>query len=434
MCRQRSVSSVKRDFQSPLVGIGRIVDFQGWIYIISSMNNIQMSRRAEQMPYSAIRKLAGFADEAKKRGVHVFHLNIGQPDIETPVEIFQAISEYREKVLSYGPSGGLLDLRVAVVEYHRNLGFDIDIDNVWITTGGSEAIIFAMMTVCDPNDEIIVFEPFYTNYNGFSIMSQVKLVPITARVEDGFHLPHKDVIEQKITKKTKAILINTPNNPTGTVLTEEEMFIINNLCKKHGLFLLSDEVYREFVYDGKRQVSALSLPDISDQVIVMDSISKRFSACGARIGCIISHNKTIMDRVLKFAQARLCPPTLEQVGAIAAYKHIQKYIKPMIAEYEKRRDILFEGLETIPGVYGSKPEGAFYTVLRLPVADTDDFCRWLLTDFHDKHQTVMLAPANGFYSSPDKGKNEVRVAYVLKEDDLRQAIAVLQKALEAYQK
>lgn len=413
--------------------VGR-VDFPEGIYIISSMNTIQVSRRAEQMPYSAIRKLAGYADEAKKRGVHVYHLNIGQPDIETPVEIFQSIAEHREKVLSYGPSGGLLDLRVAVVEYHRNLGFDIDIDNVWITTGGSEAIIFAMMTTCDPGDEIIVFEPFYTNYNGFSVMSQVKLVPITTCVEDGFHLPHKDVIEAKITKKTRAILINTPNNPTGTVLSEEEMFIINNLCKKHGLFLLSDEVYREFVYDGKRQVSALSLPDISEQVIVMDSISKRFSACGARVGSIISRNKMIMDRILKFAQARLCPPTLEQVGAIAAYKNIHKYIDPMIAEYEKRRSILYEGLNEIPGVYGAKPEGAFYTVVRLPVTDTDDFCRWLLTDFHDNNKTVMLAPANGFYSSADKGKNEVRVAYVLKEDDLRQAIGVLQKALEAYQK
>lgn len=396
------------------------------------MSEIKISNRAEQMPYSAIRKLVSLADDAKKRGVKVFHLNIGQPDIETPVEIFEVIANYREKVLKYGPSGGILDLRVAVVEYHRNLGFDIDLDNVWITTGGSEAVVFAMMTVCDPGDEMIVFEPFYTNYNGFAIMSQIKLVPITTKLENGFHLPPKEIIEKKITPRTRAILINTPNNPTGTVLTEEEMFIIHGFCKKYGLFLLSDEVYREFVYNGKTQISAFSLPEIEDRVIVMDSISKRFSACGARVGSIISRNKKIMDRLLKFAQARLCPPTLEQVGAIAAYKNIDKYIKPMIEEYEMRRNVLFEGLQTIPGVCGHKPEGAFYTVLRLPVNNADKFCRWLLTDFNYNNNTVMLAPANGFYSSPEKGINEVRIAYVLKEDSLREAIEVIKTALKSY--
>jgi aspartate aminotransferase len=396
------------------------------------MTVIKLSNRAEQMPYSAIRKLVPFADEAKKKGKHVFHLNIGQPDIKTPSEIFESIANYREEVLSYGPSGGLLDLRVAVVDYHRSLGFDIDIDNVWITTGGSEAIIFAMMTVADPGDEIIVFEPFYTNYNGFAVMSQLKLVPITTKVEDGFHLPDKETIESKITRKTKAILINTPNNPTGTVLNEEEMFLINSLCKKHNLYLLSDEVYREFVYDGKVQISALSLPEIKDRVIVMDSISKRFSACGARVGTIISHNKMIMDRLLKFGQARLCPPTLEQVGAIAAYKNIDKYIRPMIEEYEMRRNRLFEGLSKIPGILTYKPEGAFYCVLRLPVKNTDTFCKWLLTDFVHQNNTVMLAPANGFYSSPDKGFCEVRVAYVLKSEDLDKAVDVLSAALQSY--
>lgn len=396
------------------------------------MAEIKLSNRAEQMPYSAIRKLVPFADAAKKNGIHVFHLNIGQPDIKTPPEIFEAIAAYRQAVLSYGPSGGLLDLRVAVVGYHRSLGFDIDIDNVWITTGGSEAIIFAMMTVADPGDEIIVFEPFYTNYNGFAVMSQLKLVPITTRVEDGFHLPTKDIIESKITAKTKAILINTPNNPTGTVLSEEEMFLINSLCKKHDLYLLSDEVYREFVYDGKVQISALSLPEIRDRVIVIDSISKRFSACGARVGTLISHNKKIMDRLLKFGQARLCPPTLEQIGAIAAYKHIDKYIRPMIEEYEMRRNKLFKGISKIPGVFAHKPEGAFYSVLRLPVKNTDTFCRWLLTDFSHQNKTVMLAPANGFYSSPDKGLSEVRVAYVLKSEDLDEAVDVLGAALQSY--
>ena len=271
------------------------------------------------------------------------------------------------------------------------------------------------------------------NYNGLAVMSQVKLVPITTEVEKGFHLPPKEVIEEKIGSKTKAILINTPNNPTGTVLTEEEMFIINGLCKKYGLFLLSDEVYREFVYDQRTHISTLSLSEIEDRVIVMDSISKRFSACGARVGSIISRNKMIMDRLLKFAQARLCPPTLEQVGAVAAYKNIDKYIKPMIEEYELRRNILFEELTAVPGVYGHRPEGAFYTVLRLPVDNTDKFCKWLLTDFNHENKTVMLAPANGFYSSPDKGVNEVRIAYVLKEKDLREAIKVLKAALQAYQ-
>jgi len=386
------------------------------------------------MPYSPIRKLATFADDAKNRGIDVFHLNIGQPDIETPKEIFKAIASHQEHVLGYGPSGGLLDLRLAVAEYYRNLGFDIDLDNVWITVGGSEAIIFAIIAVCDPGDEIIVFEPYYTNYNGFAVMTQAKLVPITTKVENGFHLPLQRLIERKITSRTKAILINTPNNPTGTVLTEEEMFIIYKICKKYNLFLFSDEVYREFVYDGKRQVSALSLPEISEQVIVLDSISKRFSACGARVGSIVTRNKKIIDLVLRFCQARLCPPTLEQVGAIAAYKNIDKYIKPMISEYEHRRNVLFDCLREIPGVYGHKPEGAFYTVLRLPVADTDKFCRWLLTDFNYHKQTTMLAPANGFYSSLRKGTKEVRIAYVLKEEDLRAAIEVLKFALKTYRK
>ncbi len=385
------------------------------------------------MPYSPIRKLAVYADEAKKRGVRVFHLNIGQPDIETPREIFEAIGDYQTKVLEYGPSGGLLDLRAAVVDYHRQLGFDVDVDNVWITTGGSEAIIFAMMTVCDPGDEIVVFEPFYTNYNGFAVMSNVRLVPITTSVKTGFHLPPKSDIEARISARTKAILINAPNNPTGAVLTEEEMFIIHSICKQHGLFLLSDEVYREFVYDGQRHISALSLPEIDDRVIVIDSISKRFSACGARVGSLISRNKTIMDRVLKFGQARLCPPTLEQIGAIAAYKNIDKYINPMIAEYQRRRDTLFHELTRVKGVYGHRPEGAFYTVLRLPVENADRFCQWLLTDFSLNNSTVMLAPANGFYSTPGRGEQEVRIAYVLKETDLKEAVAVMQTALSQYQ-
>jgi len=392
----------------------------------------KLSKRAVAMPFSPIRKLSPYADEARQKGIHVYHLNIGQPDIQTPKEMFEAIASFREKVLSYGPSGGLLDLRLAVADYYRRVGIDVDLDNVWITTGGSEAILFAMMAVCDPGDEIIVPEPFYTNYNGLAVMSQVKLVPVTTRVENGFHLPPQKMIEERITRRTRAILINTPNNPTGTVLTEEEMYVLYKICKKHRLFLLSDEVYREFVYDGRVQISALSLPEIQDRVIVLDSISKRFSACGARVGCIINRNKQVMEEIIKFSQARLCPPTIEQVGAIAAYHNFDRYIKPVITEYEHRRDFLFAGLQRIKGVYGHKPEGAFYTVLRLPVKDADRFCQWLLSDFEHERQTVMLAPANGFYSSPRRGKNEVRIAYVLKEDDLRNALIVLDTALKKY--
>jgi aspartate aminotransferase len=397
-----------------------------------SSKSISLSLRAEHMPYSPIRKLSAFADEAKKRGNKVYHLNIGQPDIETPVEIFDAIANYREKVLGYGPSGGILELRLAVLDYYRNLGFDLDLDNIWITIGGSEAIIFAMMTVGNPNDEIIVFEPYYTNYNGFAVMSNIKLVAIETKIENGFHLPPEAEIKKKITSRTKAILINTPNNPTGTVLTEEEMFILQRLSKNYNLYILSDEVYREFIYDGKRHISALSLPEIEDRVILMDSISKRFSACGARVGCIISRNKKVMDALIRFCQARLCPPTLEQIGAIAAYKYINKYITPMIKEYEHRRNVLFDCLKDIPKVYGHKPEGAFYTVLSLPVKDADHFCQWLLTDFNYEKSTVMLAPANGFYSTLKKGKNQIRIAYVLKEEDIRYAVKLLEIALKQY--
>ncbi len=393
---------------------------------------MEISKRANEMPSSPIRKLASLADAAKKKGVSVYHLNIGQPDIETPAEIYKAIQNYKEKVLEYGPSGGLVELRLEIVNYFKDLGINIELDNVWITTGGSEAIIFAMMTVCDVFDEIIVFEPFYTNYNGFSIMAQIKLVPIQTRVEEGFHLPPYEKIVEKITPRTRAILICNPNNPTGTVYTEEELYLLSKIVKKYNLFLLADEVYREFTYDKRHHVSALELFEIKDRVIVMDSISKRFSACGARVGCLITRNKKVFDAVLKFGQARLCPPTLEQIGAIAAYKHINKYIRPMIAEYEHRRNILYDKLTEMEGVYCHKPEGAFYTVVRLPVIDADHFCAWLLTDFAYRNKTTMLAPANGFYTSLDKGKNEVRIAYVLKEKNLVDALDILKIALQKY--
>jgi len=394
---------------------------------------MDISKRAQEMPSSPIRKLASLADAAKKKGIKVYHLNIGQPDIETPKEIFKAMCEFKNKVLEYGPSGGLVELRLAIVDYFKDRNISIELDNVWITTGGSEAIIFAMMTVCDVYDEILVFEPFYTNYNGFATMAQVKLVPIPTSVEEGFHLPSKNRIIECITPRTKAILLCNPNNPTGTVYTEEELYILTQIAKKLNLYLLTDEVYREFTYDKRHHVSALELYDIKDRVVVMDSISKRFSACGARIGCLVTRNKKVFDAVLKLGQARLCPPTLEQVGAIAAYKNIDKYIKPMITEYQHRRDVLYDKLKEIDGVFCNKPEGAFYTVVRLPVRDADHFCAWLLTDFCYRKKTIMLAPANGFYTSLDKGQSEVRIAYVLKEKDLIDALDILKVALEKYQ-
>ncbi len=393
---------------------------------------MKLSERGRTMPASPIRKLAPLADAAKKRGVKVYHLNIGQPDIETPPEIFNAMTRYQDKVLSYGPSGGLAELRLAVKEYFADNGITLEIDDIWITTGGSEAISFAFMTICDPGDEVIVFEPFYTNYNGFATGAGIRLVPITTSVKDGFRPPIREPIVKKITKKTRGIIICSPNNPTGTVYTQEELFIISKICKERNLFLISDEVYREFIYDGKVHTSALSLPKMEERVIVVDSISKRFSACGARIGYLVSRNRQVMDTVLRFAQARLCPPTLEQIGAIAAFKYMHKYIKPMIMEYERRRNTLFAGLAEIPGVVLHKPEGAFYMMPKLPVADSEKFARWLLEDFSVAQKTVMLAPASGFYASRHRGHDEVRIAYVLNETDLIDSIKLLKTALSEF--
>ena len=384
------------------------------------------------MPPSPIRKLAPLADEAKKRGIHIYHLNIGQPDIPTPKEFFDAIKRFKEPVLSYGPSGGIVELRLAIVDYFAFYGIEIDLDNVWITTGGSEALLFTFLAVADPGDEILVFEPFYTNYNGFAGMTSVKLVPIKLDVEKGFRIPSQKTIESYITSKTKAILLCNPNNPTGTTMTEEEMYLIKKVVKKHDLFLIADEVYREFIYDGKQHISALSIPEIEERVIVTDSISKRFSACGARIGFLVSRNREIMRTVLKFAQARLCPPTMDQIGAVALFKNMTKYLKSIIREFETRRNILYEELKKMRGVTVHKPEGAFYTVIKLPVKDTDRFAEWLLSEFSMENKTVMVAPASGFYATKNAGKNEIRIAYVLKKNDLIDALKILSHALEAY--
>ncbi len=395
-----------------------------------------ISRRGAAMPASPIRKLVPYANEAKKKGIHVYHLNIGQPDIATPPVIFNAIAEYAntEKVLPYGPSDGLPELKEAISDYLK--GYDIDVapDEVFVTTAGSEAIVFSMMAVADPGDEFIVFEPFYTNYNGFARMADVKLVPVTTSVEEGFHLPPREAIESKITEHTRGIILCNPNNPTGTVYTRDEVDMVMQIAKEHDLFVLSDEVYREFTFDGRKHTSALSFASEADRVIVMDSISKRFSACGARIGYIISKNRGVLETLLKFGQARLCPPTIEQVGAVAGFRHISEFMSDMIAEYERRRDAVYEELMKIPGVFTRKPEGAFYTVVRLPVENAEEFAIFMLKDFNIDGKTTMVAPANGFYATEGKGQDEIRIAYVLEVEQLRDAIRILGEGLKAFGK
>ncbi len=393
-----------------------------------------ISRRGVAMPASPIRKLVPYANDAKNRGIHVYHLNIGQPDIATPRVIFDAIVDYAktEKVLPYGPSDGLPELKKAVAEYLQGYKLDVVPDDVFITTAGSEAIVFAMMAIADPGDEFIVFEPFYTNYNGFARMADVKLVPVTTSVEAGFHLPSAEEIEEKITERTRGIIMCNPNNPTGTVYSHDEVEMIIEIASKHDLFVLSDEVYREFVFDGRKHTSALSFKSESDRIIVMDSISKRFSACGARIGYIVTKNSELKATLMKFGQARLCPPTIEQVGAVAGYRHMDQFMDDMISEYERRRDVVYEELMKIPGVFTRKPEGAFYTVVRLPVDDAEKFAIFMLKDFDVDGKTTMVAPANGFYASEGRGKDEIRIAYVLEVDQLRDAVRILGEGLKAY--
>ncbi|MEO0288213.1 MAG: pyridoxal phosphate-dependent aminotransferase [candidate division WOR-3 bacterium] len=393
---------------------------------------MKISERIINMQESPIRKLLSYSDDAKSRGIKVYHLNIGQPDIPTPTYIYDAIKNYSEHVLAYGPSQGLKVARETVAEYLSGIGYDVNPNEVFITTGGSEAIIFAMMTVADHGDEIIIPEPFYTNYNGFASMAGLKVVPLLTRVETGFHLPEEKEFEKLITSKTKAILICTPNNPTGTIFTREEMEMIVRIARKHNLFILSDEVYREFVFDNKKHTSILEIDGTQENSIMLDSISKRFSACGARIGYLVSKNKNIMNGVLKLGQARLCPPTIEQIGMIEGYKHMKSFMREMIEEYQKRRDVVYENLMKVEGVFTRKPEGAFYVVVKLPVDDADNFAKWMLTDFEVDGKTVMVAPANGFYASPDKGKDEIRIAYVLNTKELEDAIKILSLGIKEY--
>jgi len=393
---------------------------------------MHISKRAQEIQESPIRKLKPYADQAKSEGVRVYFINIGQPDIKTPDSVWDAFKNARQEVLEYGPAQGILDLRKSIARYFEAYNIPISHENVIITIGGSEAIHFSFSAVADTGEEIIIPEPFYTNYNGYAAFANVKIVPLTLDVKNGFRLPSKREIEQTITPKTKAILLCSPNNPTGTVYTEEELERVVHLVEKHDLFIISDEVYKEFVYDENSHKSILEFEQIKDRAIVVDSISKRFSCCGARIGAVITRNPEVYNGILKFAQARLCPPTIEQKAALAAYKMGVDYFEPVRREYQKRRDILFEGLKDISGIVMHKPQGAFYIIVRLPIKDSEHFVKWMLTDFRFEKETVMVAPAQGFYCTPGKGKDEVRIAYVLKEKNLKRAIKVFKAGLERY--
>ncbi len=400
--------------------------------IAETRRTFALSDRAQRMPASPIRKLVPLADAAKARGTKVYHLNIGQPDIETPAAMRDRLKQLNDKVLEYSPSGGTPEyLRSLQRYYERTLGIPLDTNQILATTGGSEAILFSFIACANEGDDLLVVEPFYANYLSFATMAGLNVVPITSRGRDGFHFPERQTWERALTSRSRIVIVCNPNNPTGTVYTQEEMDMIAGFCRDHGLFLVSDEVYREFVYDGRRAISALELPGCEEFVIVVDSLSKRYSACGIRLGSLVTRNPKIYDACLRMAQGRLSPPGLAQFIAVGAESLGDEYARGVVAEYQRRRDVLYEGLSSIPGVFLQKPEGAFYCIARLPIDDAERFAAWLLTDFQHHGATVMVAPANGFYASP-LGSNEVRIAYVLKEEDLRTSISILTEALQRY--
>ncbi|MBN2200148.1 MAG: pyridoxal phosphate-dependent aminotransferase [Candidatus Aminicenantes bacterium] len=395
---------------------------------------MDISRRGKTIQASPIRKFKPLADAAVARGLRVLFINIGDPDIPTPRPILDAVHEFDQEILSYGPAQGFLELRQAVAAYFGSYKIPLTEDNIIITTGGSEAVFFAFCAVADPGDEVIIPEPFYTNYNGFASLADIKIVPLTLKADDGFRLPPTAEFEARITPRTRAVVLCSPNNPTGTVYTPEELDRVGALVKKHNLFLIGDEVYKEFTYEGLVHKSILELSGLEDNVIVTDSVSKRFSSCGARIGAFVTRNERVLEAALRFAQARLCPPSIEQKAALAAYRMGIDFFKPIREEYERRRNVLFEGVSSIPGTLVLKPQGAFYMVVRLPIKDADHFVAWMLTEFELDGQTVMVAPGPGFYSTPGRGLDEVRMAYVLNEKDLREAVRVLRAGLEKYRK
>lgn len=392
----------------------------------------QLSQRGIEMPASPIRRLGPLAKEAIKRGVKVYRLNIGQPDVPTPKEGLDALKNIHRKVLEYSPSDGLESLRRKLREYYHRYNIDVDVDDIIVTTGGSEAVLFAFMACLDPGDEIIVPEPAYANYMAFAISAGAKIVTIPSSIDEGFALPPLEKFEALITPRTKGILICNPNNPTGYLYTMKEMLQLRDIVKKHDLFLFSDEVYREFCYTGAPYISAFHLPGIEEQVVLIDSVSKRYNECGIRVGALITKHKELKKNVMKFCQARLSPPLLGQIVAEASIDTPADYMLQTYNEYVERRKFLIDGLNKIPGVYSPIPMGAFYTVARLPVDDADKFCEWCLREFQHEGATVFMAPASGFYTTPGMGHNEVRIAYVLEKEELRKALRTLAKALEAY--
>ena len=393
---------------------------------------MNISLRAQNMPESPIRKLAKYADAARRNGVHIYHLNIGQPDIKTPACAQEALQKFHKDVLEYSPSQGIQSLRTKMVGYYAEYGIDISPDEIIVTTGGSEAIMFAYMACLNPGDEIIVTDPSYANYMAFAISCGAVVKSVKTHIEDGFKLPPVEEFEKQITDKTRAILICNPNNPTGYLYSKKEMMQIRDLVKKYDLYLLSDEVYREFIYTKRPYISACHLEGIENNVILIDSVSKRYSECGIRIGALITKNKEVHNAVMKFCQARLSPPLIGQVIAEASLTTPQEYMEEVYDEYLSRRNYLIDQLNQIPVVFAPTPMGAFYTMVQLPVDDTDKFCEWCLTDFQYEGQTVMMAPGSGFYTNPKEGKKQVRMAYILCKEDLGRAMLVLRKALETY--
>lgn len=393
---------------------------------------MELSRRILDMGYSPIRKLSPYGEAARSKGIKIYHLNIGQPDIETPKEFNDGINNFDGKVLKYAPSQGITELIKSFISYYKQWNIEFQEDELLITNGGSEAISFALTAICDITDEIIVPEPFYTNYAGFAEGVGVKIVPFMTKAEEGFHLPSRDIIESKISNKTKAIMLSNPGNPTGVIYTKNEIRMIADICKKHNLFFISDEVYREFVYDDLEYTSALYMEDIKDNVVLIDSISKRYSACGARIGLIASKNKSLINQILKLCQARLCVATIEQLGAANLINTPKEYFDQVKKEYENRRNLVYDKLSTIKGVVCEKPNGAFYIIAKLPIKSGDDFAKWMLTDFNHNNATVMVAPASGFYATDGLGEDEIRISYCLNTDDLTNAMDILKIALEEY--
>lgn len=393
---------------------------------------MNISSRSQAMQASPIRKLVPFANEAKKRGTKVYHLNIGQPDIETPKVFMEAVKEAEIDVLAYADSNGWEPLRKSIADYYQRMGLPYELEDVIITNGGSEALQWALLIACDPGEEVLVPEPFYTNYRGFAAPYLAQIRPITTYPEEGFALPAREVIEGLITDKTRAFMLSNPGNPAGVVYSPEEVRMLADIARDRDLFIIADEVYREFCYDGKKATSFASMTDILDRVILVDSVSKRFSACGARIGSLTSKNREVMEAALKLGQARLCAPTLEMIGAKALYDLDPSYFLPIRDRYEERRNILIEALQKMEGVLCEKPGGAFYAIAKLPVDDAEAFSIWLLTDFELDGKTVMLAPVENFYQTEGMGLDEVRVAYVLNADDLKEAMRILEVALKAY--